>query len=62
MWLNIDYHENNNYKLSIEHPIDEERMPRSKRVIIKKKKAYFYETNGKIDKSLMSLKKEKQIR
>jgi len=59
MWLNINSQENKSHKLKIEHHIDEERMPRSKKVIIKKKKAFFYESNGKVEKSLIPLKKEK---
>ena len=36
-------------EIDIVVPLDKERMPRSKKVIIKRKKAYFYERNGKVD-------------
>ncbi len=36
-------------EINISVPVDKERMPRSKKVIIKGKKAYFYEREGKVD-------------
>ena len=39
-------------------PIDKERMPRSKKVIIKGRRAYFYELKGKVKKSLIPLYKK----
>lgn len=36
-------------EINVVVPIDNERMPRSKKVIIKGRRAYFYERNGKID-------------
>lgn len=38
------------FEINVFVPIDIERMPRSKKVIIKGKKAYFYERNGKVDR------------
>ncbi len=35
-------------EITITQPIDEERMPRSKEIIINKEKVYFYEHNGKV--------------
>lgn len=35
-------------EINISVPVDKERMPRSKKVIIKGKKAYFYEREGKV--------------
>lgn len=39
-------------------PMDKERMPRSKKVIVKGNRAYFYEKNGKVKKSLNHLWKK----
>lgn len=46
------------FEIDIVIPIDKERMPRSKKVIIKGKRAYFYETKGKVKKSLEPLWKK----
>ena len=40
-------------EIDIVVPVDNERMPRSKKVIIKGKRAYFYERNGKVDRFLV---------
>lgn len=45
-------------EIEIVVPVDKERMPRSKKVIIKGKKAYFYEVNGKVAKLLTPLYKK----
>lgn len=45
----------NKFEVNVNHPIDIERMPKSKEVILKKKKAYFYERGGKEIKSLLPL-------
>jgi len=50
---NSDY-----YEIDIVIPIDKERMPRNKKVIIKGKRAYFYEINGEVRKSLNPLYKK----
>ena len=42
---NSDY-----YEIDVIVPIDKERMPRNKKVIIKGKRAYFYEIKGKVNK------------
>jgi hypothetical protein len=44
----------NNIAINIVQPFDKEKMPRSKKVIIKGKKAYYYEYNGKIDTSIFA--------
>ncbi len=57
IWIDVNDDAANNFKIHVNHPIDREKMPRSKEVLIKKKKAYFYEANGRIDKSLTPLVK-----
>lgn len=52
--------ETNYLEVSIILSVDEERMPRSKKVLVRKNKAYYYEYNGKIDKGLTPLKKVKE--
>jgi hypothetical protein len=45
----IPKNENSNYfEITIIQPIDKERTPRNKKVIVKGKNAIFYESNGKI--------------
>ena len=46
------------FEINVVVPIDKERMPRNKKVIIKGKRAYFYEVNGKVKKSLNPLYKK----
>ncbi len=46
------------YEIDVLIPIDKERMPRNKKVIIKGNRAYFYELKGKIKKSLNNLCKK----
>ncbi|MGV3586112.1 MAG: hypothetical protein ACO1OF_03850 [Adhaeribacter sp.] len=41
----------NYFELVITQPIDKERTPRSKKVIVKNKYAYYYEWTGKIPTS-----------
>ena len=43
------------FEIDIIVPVDKERMPRNKKVIIKGKKAYFYEVMGELKKSLNPL-------
>lgn len=50
---NTDY-----FEIDIVVPVDKERMPRSKKVIIRGKKAFFYEKNGEVKKSLNPLYKK----
>jgi len=52
---NADY-----FEIDIIMPIDKERMPRNKKIIIKGKRAFFYERNGKVALSATPLRK-KQI-
>lgn len=58
VWIVVPNSNSNNFEININHPIDRERMPRSKEVLMKKKKAYYYETEGKIDESLLPLNKK----
>ncbi len=45
----IPKNENSNYfEITIIQPIDKERTPRNKKVIVKGKNAFFYESNGKV--------------
>jgi hypothetical protein len=53
-WVSIQNKTTNNIAISIVQPFDKEKMPRSKKVIIKGKKAYYYEYNGKIDTSIFA--------
>ncbi|MFD0864037.1 hypothetical protein ACFQ1M_17610 [Sungkyunkwania multivorans] len=46
------------YEIEVTVPLDRERMPRSKKVIIKGRRAYFYESKGKVKKSLNPLYKK----
>ena len=59
IWTDIILENPNEIEMNIIQPIDIERKPRSKKVIIKRNKAYFYERDGKIDKSLIPLVKQK---
>ncbi len=45
------------FEIDIVVPIDKERMPRNKKVIIKGRRAYFYERKGKVKKSMNPLYK-----
>ena len=47
--------ESDYFEIDIIVPVDKERMPRNKKVIIKGKKAYFYEVMGELKKSLNPL-------
>jgi hypothetical protein len=51
----------NYFEITIIQPLDKERMPRSKQVIIKKNDAYFYEIEGKIPTSGLWLNGLKRI-
>lgn len=52
----LPQHPNSNYfEITIYQPIDKERTPRNKKVIIKGKNAFFYEQDGKISTSVLSL-------
>lgn len=57
-WIDVTNANANNFEINVSHPIDRERMPRSKEILMKKKKAYYYETDGKIDKWLTPLKRK----
>ncbi|MEL7003031.1 MAG: hypothetical protein AAFN93_09895 [Bacteroidota bacterium] len=56
--LSIEDNNSDYYEIDVIVPIDKERMPRSKKVIVKGKKAYFYEIKGKVNKSLSPLYKK----
>lgn len=60
IWFEVNSSQSNKFQFLIEQPIDLERMPRSKIIEFKNDKAFFYERNGKIDKSLLPLKKKKE--
>jgi hypothetical protein len=51
----------NDFAITIVQPIDKERTPRSKQVIIKDKYAYFYELHGKIATSGLLLSGLKRV-
>jgi len=46
------------FEIDVIVPIDKERMPRSKKVLIKGTRAYFYEVKGEVKKSLTPLRKK----
>ena len=46
------------FEIDVNVPDDKERMPRSKKVLIKGKRAYFYEIKGEVKKSLIPLYKK----
>lgn len=50
--VNIQNKKSNYFIIDIVIPIDKERMPRSKKVIIRGKRAYYYEDKGKIRRIL----------
>ena len=52
-WFKIEQETANHYHFTVTQPLDLSRQPRSKEVIIKKNKAYFYEKNGEVDTSWM---------
>lgn len=60
IWFEVKNPQSNKFQFLIEQPIDLERKPRNKVVEFKKNKAFFYERNGKIDKSALPLEKEKK--
>lgn len=53
--IDINNRHANHFEITVIQPVDKERMPRSKKVIIKGKKAYYYELNGKISTGINSL-------
>ena len=56
-WFNISNSNTNFIEIDIVQPVDENRMPRNRAVLIKKDKAYYYTRKGKIDKLSMPLVK-----
>jgi hypothetical protein len=48
--LNVTDSKSNYYEIQVIQPMDVERMPRSKKVIIAGNTAFFYEANGKVSK------------
>ncbi|NEN25591.1 hypothetical protein G3O08_19035 [Cryomorpha ignava] len=46
--LSIENRETNYLEIKIIHPVDRERMPRNKQVIVKGDRAFYYELNGKV--------------
>ena len=64
--LDIINPQSNRFEIFIIHPIDREGIPRSKSVVIKGMRAYFFERNGKVDTGffanpLWKMKPEKRI-
>ena len=53
--LKTENKNSDSYEINIVVPIDKERMPRNKKIIIKGNRAYFNETKGKVKKSLNNL-------
>ncbi len=53
--LNVTNSKSNYYEIHVTQPMDIERMPRSKKVIIAGNTAFFYESNGKVNKWLNPL-------
>mgnify|MGYP000920873779 CR=1 FL=1 len=53
--IDINNRHANHFEITVIQPVDKERMPRSKKVIVKGKKAYYYEFNGKISTGINSL-------
>ncbi len=51
----------NYFEITITQPIDKERMPRSKKVIIKDYYAYFYELNDRVPTSRLTLNGLKKV-
>ncbi len=51
----------NHYEITVIQPVDKERMPRSKKVIIKRRQAYYYEWKGKISSGIFSLSPLEQL-
>ncbi|WP_143473299.1 copper resistance protein NlpE [Flavilitoribacter nigricans] len=61
-WFPVEPEGANYFSLSIVHPVDTERMPRSREVIIKGRRAYFYQHRGKVNTSWLAaplIKKKK---
>ena len=58
--LKIENEKSNYLEISITQPVDRERMPRDKEVIVKGGKAFYYERNGKIVTSGMLSPLEKE--
>jgi hypothetical protein len=56
--LKTDNPESDYYEINVTVPVDEERTPRSKKVLIRGNRAYFYEVNGEVKKHLNPLKKK----
>lgn len=53
-WLDVADKRSNYFEIEIVQPLDQERTPRSKTVILKGKKAFFYERNGAVDISWLA--------
>jgi len=50
----------NYFEITVVQPVDRERTPRSKKVVVKGKHAFYYERNGKVDTSgLLTVLKKK---
>lgn len=58
-WLEITGKETDFVEISIVQPVDKNRAPANRAVIMKGNRAYYYMRDGKIDKSLTPLTKQK---
>jgi hypothetical protein len=52
--LPVTHSSSNYFEVMIVQPVDQERTPRDKLVIIKGKRAYYYERDGKVDRSILA--------
>lgn len=57
VWLDVDPASSGPFVVHVEHPVDDRRSPRQQKIIVEGNKAYFYQRNGKVNRSLAPLKK-----
>jgi hypothetical protein len=60
-WIKVSEKNSNNLDIEIIQQVDIKRTPRNRKLIIDGDKIYFYQRNGKIDKSLSSLNRKQEI-
>jgi hypothetical protein len=58
--LKIGNSHSDSFEIDVIVPVDQERMPRNKKVLLRANRAYFYELNGKVRKHLTPLRKMKK--
>lgn len=54
-WIKVSNKNSDYFEIEIIQQVDIERTPRNREIIVKGNRAYFYKSNGKIDKSLTFL-------